>query len=159
MGSPRRWHRDRISRKASPAVVREIIADVQRPILVLGAVIAAEFPRRVLVVHDTRRRLDEAIFIAAYLAERWNVELSVLPLSNGRNTAEIVTRISDYLALHEVTATFLEPVRPNDRAVENVIQLGQAGDFDLLVLTGPERGRKTNKSNQLTDMIWAILQQ
>ncbi len=155
----RSFDRDESLAKAPPAAVREIIADVKRPILVLGATIAAEFPRRVLVVHDTRRRLDEAIFIAAYLAERWNVELSVLPLSNGRNTAEIVTRISDYLALHEVTATFLEPVRPNDRAVENVIELGQAGEYDLLVLTGPERGHNTNRSNQLTDMIWAILQQ
>ena len=35
----------------------------------------------------------------------------LLPLSNGRNIAELVTRISEYLALHEVTATFLEPVR------------------------------------------------
>ena len=29
---------------------------------------------RVVVVHDTRRRLDEAIFIATYLAERWGAE-------------------------------------------------------------------------------------
>lgn len=111
-----------------------------------------------LVVHDTRRQLDEAVFIAAYLAERWGAELALLPLSNGRNTAELVTRISEYLALHEVTATFLEPVRPDRRAVDPVIQAAEAGAFDLLLLTGPDRGRKTNRQHYLGDVVWPLLQ-
>ena len=139
--------------------VRAVVEQARRPVLVLGSAESAAIPQRVLVVHDTRRRLDEAIFIAAYLAERWKVELTVLPLSNGRNTDEIVNNISDYLALHEVTATFLEPVRPSPGAVEHIIAAGEAGDIDLLVLTGPEEGRKSNRNNSMTDIIRATLQQ
>ncbi|MBP6786108.1 MAG: hypothetical protein KA170_00865 [Candidatus Promineofilum sp.] len=137
---------------------RAIIEQLERPILVMGSAGGAPFPGRVLVVHDTRRRLDEAVFIAAYLAERWGAELAMLPLSNGRNTFEIVAGISEYLALHEVSATFLEPVRPDQRAVEPVIQAAEAGAFDLLLLTGPDRGRKTSRQNYMKDVVWALLQ-
>ena len=143
--------------RPSPTV-RAIIEQLDRPILVIGSAGGQPFPGRVLVVHDTRRRLDEAIFIATYLAERWGAELTVLPLSNGRNTAEVVASISQYLALHEVTATFLEPVRPDQRAVESVIQAAEAGAFDLLLLTGPDRGRKTNRHNYMKDVVWDLLQ-
>lgn len=139
--------------------VRAIVEQARRPVMVLGLPESPAIPQRVLVVHDTRRRLDEAIFIAAYLAERWNVELSVLPLSNGRNTDEIVNNISDYLALHEVTATLLDPVRPITGSVDHIIAAGEAGDIDLLVMTGPETGRKSNRNNSMTDIIQATLQQ
>lgn len=148
-----------VSRGALPLPTAEaIIEQIDRPILVMGSVGESPFPGRVLVVHDTRRQLDEAVFIAAYLAERWGAELALLPLSNGRNTTELVTRISEYLALHEVTATFLEPVRPDRRAVDPVIQAAEAGAFDLLLLTGPDRGRKTNRQHYLGDVVWPLLQ-
>ncbi len=143
--------------RPSPTV-KAIVEQLDRPILVIGSAEGQPFPGRVLVVHDTRRRLDEAVFIAAYLAERWGAELTVLPLSNGRNTAEVVAGISQYLALHEVTATFLEPVHPDQRAVEPVIQVAEAGAFDLLLLTGPDRGRKTNRHNYMKDVVWDLLQ-
>jgi hypothetical protein len=112
----------------------------------------------VLLIHDTRRRFDEALFVAAYLAEQWKVELAVLPISNGRNTEEIVAHIGDYLALHEIAPLFLEPIRPSDRLVDHVVDAAQAGDFDLMVLSGPVRGSKTDQHEQLTDKICAILQ-
>lgn len=143
--------------RPSPTV-RAIIEQLDRPILVLGPAGGEPFPGRVLVVHDTRRQLDEAVFIAAYLAERWGAELAVLPLSNGRNTTEAVGGISQYLALHEVSATFLEPVRPDQRAVESIISTAEAGAFDLLLLTGPDRGRKTSRQHYTKDVVWALLQ-
>ena len=134
-----------------------ILRGLARPLLVLGDA-PVELPRRALLVHDTRRALDEAVFIAAYLAERWGVGLTVLPLGNGRNTHEIADHISDYLALHEVAADFLDPIRPDARAVERIIATGLGGGYDLLIMTGPARGHKTNHNQQLTDMNGAILQ-
>ncbi|MBK7219497.1 MAG: hypothetical protein IPH95_21160 [Candidatus Promineofilum sp.] len=79
---------------------------------VLFAPVADQPPaRKGLLVHDTRRKFDEAVFLAAYLAEQWHLELVVLPIGNGRNTAGVTTRVRDYLALHEVSAPFLEPAR------------------------------------------------
>ncbi len=140
------------------ALTRAVIEALHRPFLLLGATAAEPFPRKVLVVQDTRRRLNEAMFIAAYLAERWGVELSVLPLSNGRDTEAVVEGTIQYLALHEVTATYMEPVRPDSRAAESILQAGFDGAFDLLLLTGPDRGRKANRNNHTTEMIWEVLQ-
>lgn len=140
------------------ALTRAIVEELYRPILLLGATAAEPFPERVLVVQDTRRRLNEAMFIAAYLAERWGVELTVLPLSNGRDTEVVVEGTKQYLALHEVTATFMEPIRPDSRAAGIIVQSGLDGEFDLLLLTGPDRGRKANRTNNTTEMIWEVLQ-
>ncbi len=136
---------------------RAIIEQLNRPVLLLGASVADPFPRRVLVVHDTRRPMNEAMFIAAYLAERWGCELGVLPLDGGDTQAAIEETIR-YLDLHEVTATFMEPIRPGGRAVEQIIQSGIAGDFDLLLVAGPNRDRKTNKNNNSTEPVWGVLE-
>ncbi len=138
------------------AALMTMIGALQRPILVLGETAADPIPRKVLLVHDTRRSLDEAIFIAAYLAERWNVELCVLPLSNGRNTEEVVDRIDDYLTLHEVHPTYLDAVRPNERAAATIIELATAGEFDLLLMTGPTRGQK-RRPNVMMGVVVAVL--
>lgn len=141
------------------ATTRAIIEQVDRPVLLLGDAVGESFPQRVLVIHDTRRHTNEAIFIAAYLAERWGVALSVLPLGNSDDAEAAVEETRRYLAVHEVTATFMEPMRPDSRAAEHVVQSGIAGDFDLLLLTGPDRDRKENKHNNSTDTVWKVLEQ
>ena len=140
------------------SITRALIEQVNRPILLLGSSVAESFPQRVLVVHDTRRQSNEAIFIAAYLAERWGVALSVLPLGNSDGVEAAVEETRRYLAVHEVTAAFMEPIRPDSRAAEHVVQSGIAGDFDLLLLTGPDRDRKGNKHNNPTDIVWKVLE-
>lgn len=142
---------------APTAAVRAVLAAVRRPLFIAG-VDDPPLARRVLLVHDTRRRFEEALFIAAYLAEQWPIELTVLPLSNGRNTSDVVDRIEDYLAMHEVAATFLEPVRPTAQLIDYIQEAAQAGECDLIVLSGPERGHRHSHNNQLTEMIWELLQ-
>ncbi len=141
---------------APTAAVRAVLAAAQRPLYVAGTD-DPPLVRRVLLVHDTRRQFEEALFIATYLAEQGRVDLTVLPLSNGRNTSDVVDRITDYLAMHEVAANFLEPVRPTAQLIDNILEAAQAGECDLIVLSGPERGRR-NRNNQLTEMIWDLLQ-
>ena len=140
------------------ATTHAVIEQVHRPILLLGSSVGDVFPKKVLVVHDTRRRLNEAMFIAAYLAERWGVDLCVLPLSNGRDTEAVVEGTKQYLALHEVTATYIEPVRPDSRAAGSIVKSGIDGEFDLLLLTGPDRGRKSSRNHNSTEMIWEVLE-
>ena len=154
----RAFYRGKSGDRVPSAAVREISNALQRPILLIGEEQRDPIPSSVLLVHDTRRTLDEAIFIAAYLAERWQVDLTILPLNNGRNTDDLVSHIRDYLALHEVTAIFLDPIRPNHLAIETIETLGKTGDFDLLVITGPDRAQKSNRMNQQSELLWSILQ-
>jgi nucleotide-binding universal stress UspA family protein len=133
------------SRASSPKVY-DIIRHSTRPLFIVGANGAAPTLTSVLLVHDTRRRFDEALFIAAYLAERWKPELAVLPISNGRNTEEILTRIRDYLGLHEINALFLEPVRPTNHLTEAIVDAAQATACDLILLSGSGHGRDGRRS-------------
>lgn len=152
-------------RETPSRAVRAIVGELQRPILITGGATGSgnvpPVPRRVLLVHDTRRALDEAVFIGAYLAERWRADITILPLSNGRDTQERTHGIAQYLALHEVTATFLDPARP-DRAAEAVAYAlahnTAAGEFDLLLITGPDRGRKSKHTQQQTEQLWSVME-
>ena len=139
------------------AAARAIIDAANRPIWIPATDGRSPIPRRILLVHDTRRRFDEAIFIAAYMAERWRAELAILPLSNGRNTADVVTSVGEYLALHEVYPTFLESERPTAAATGSILAAARRGEHDLIIATGPNRGRKGNKQHQVTDDICTIL--
>lgn len=139
------------------AVDRAIIQSLHRPFLLLGNEAGKGLPNRVLLIHDTIRALDEAIFIAVYLAEQWGIELTILPISNDPNSARLAENIGQYLALHEVVATFLDPIGPNDLAVETIDNLNNSGVFDLMIITGPDRGQKSNRANQQTELLWSIL--
>lgn len=139
------------------AAAQAVVAGAARPIWFPAVDGRGPIARRILLVHDTRRQLDEAIFIAAYMAERWRAELAVLPLGDGRNTAGVMASVDRYLALHEVYPTCLEPRRLNGATTASIIAAARDGDADLIIVTGPERGRKNNKQHQVTDDICALL--
>lgn len=143
---------------APTAAARRVIAGAHRPILVVETGDEASLWQRVLLVHDTRRKFDEGLFIAAYLAEQWRVTLTVLPLGNARNTAEVTARAGDYLAMHEVKATFLPPVRPSAHLSDTILSTGEEVEADLLLLPAPGRGSGASQVD-LTDTILAIVQQ
>lgn len=141
--------------EATPtAAAWHVLTAVRRP--VLFAPVADQPPaRKGLLVHDTRRKFDEAVFLAAYLAEQWHLELVVLPIGNGRNTAGVTTRVRDYLALHEVSAPFLEPARPNNTLAEAILAAASESEADLIILPGSGRGRDHHP--RLDETIVAVL--
>jgi len=143
---------------APTAAARRVIAGAHRPILIVEKDDEALPLRHVLLVHDTRRKFDEGLFIAAYLAEQWRVALTVLPLGNARNTAEVTVRAGDYLAMHEVEATFLPPVRPSSQLAETILSTGEEVEADLVLLPAPGRGSGAAGHADLTDTILAIVQ-
>jgi nucleotide-binding universal stress UspA family protein len=144
------------SRALSPKVY-ELVRQSTRPLFIVGVRDDEPTLTSVLLVHDTRRRFDEALFIAAYLAERWKPDLAVLPISNGRNTEEILTRIRDYLELHEINASFLEPVRPTNHLVEAMVDAAQTTACDLILLSGSGRGGDSRRSLS-SEMVQGLLE-
>ncbi len=94
---------------------------------------------RVLLAYDDRPKAREALFVAAYLAEQWGVELVVLAaLEPGQNGKETLSHARKYLALHEVEATY---VVESGAVAEVILRTAAAHDTDLIVLggSGPER--------------------
>lgn len=86
--------------------LRSIIRNAARPILSVPARISPM--DKALVAFDGGLRSREALFVAAYLAERWGTALTVLTLSEG---GKIPSSVQDYarsyLELHEIKADFV----------------------------------------------------
>jgi len=142
--------------EASPtAAARHVLSAARRPVLFAAT---GQPPRQGLLVHDTRRKFDEAVFLAAYLAEQWRIPLTALPISNGRNTTAVTARIRDYLALHEVNVPFLEPARPTKGLAEAIINATTEVEADLLILPGPGPGRRPEQHPRLDETIITVLQ-
>jgi len=84
--------------------LRSIIWHSSRPILTVPAKISPL--DRALVAFDGSTKSKEAVFVAAYIAERWKTSLTVLTLSDDPSTT-IQDYARDYFALHEIPADFI----------------------------------------------------
>jgi nucleotide-binding universal stress UspA family protein len=121
--------------------LRSIIWRSARPILTVPDKISPL--DRALVAFDGSRKSKEAVFVAAYLAERWNTALTVLTLADDPSTA-IQDYARDYLALHEIQAdfvlasggqeTFLDVIR--ERGINLVVMGGYSGSAWQEVIIG-----------------------
>jgi nucleotide-binding universal stress UspA family protein len=84
--------------------LRSIIWRAARPILTVPGKVSPM--DRALVAFDGSNKSKEAVFIAAYLAERWKTALTVLTLSDGSDE-KIQAYPRDYLGLHEIEADYI----------------------------------------------------
>lgn len=139
------------------AAVRRIVSAAHRPILIPGEAADEMPPAHVLLVHDTRRPFDESVFIAAYLAERWRARLTALPIANNRNTEAVVGRIGDYLKLHEVEASFLDPARPGVSLPAVILETAADAGCDMILLPAPRDGRNKRQLD-LSGVIFSVIQ-
>jgi hypothetical protein len=113
-------------------LVQAILQNSARPILVVPG--AAAEMQRVLLVYEGQRKSQEALFVAAYLAEQWGSALTVL--TSGQ-TGEHAAR---YLEMHEVKGEFV-------RGAVTAVSIQQtATDYnnDLILLSYNNRRRFKN---------------
>lgn len=117
----------------SPAL-RDLLELGGRPVLV-----AAADPsplQRVLLIAGDPRGDSQALFVTAYLAEHWQASLAVIPDLHGNGVAQ--ARLRDYLALHEVAATYL----PAGEPASDFVRRAAAGQgSDLIVMGAFQYGR------------------
>lgn len=86
--------------------LRSIIWHSARPILTVSGKISPL--DRALIAFDGSPKSKEALFVAAYLAEKWKTELTVVTLSNDDNVSPPVQdHVRAYLELHEIEADYL----------------------------------------------------
>lgn len=111
--------------------LRTILRRSTRPVLSVPH--GASEARRALVAFDGGLKSREALFLAAYLAERWGTALTVLTvLEPPWVTEDVQAYARSYLEFHELQAEFL--VRAG--AVEQILEVSAAQETDLIVMGG-----------------------
>ncbi|MGE5249387.1 MAG: universal stress protein [Bacteroidota bacterium] len=114
---------------------RALIANSSRPLLVVPGK-PTEF-ERALLVYDGSPQAQEALFVAAYLAEIWKTGLVLLTtLDDAGARTESQDYIRRYLEIHEVEAEFLPGGREALRSLKTITQDARAD----VILTGSYSG-------------------
>lgn len=113
-------------------LAQTVLQNCDRPLLAVPGT-AAEVAH-VLLVYEGQRKSQEALFVAAYLAEQWGTALTVL---TGGKTGAHAAR---YLEMHEVKAAF---VTDGVTAV-SIQQTAAAHNSDLILLSQTSRRQFKN---------------
>lgn len=78
-----------------------------RPVLAVPGVVSAF--QQTLLAYDGSPKADEALFVATYLAGRWQIPLTVITvLESGRVTSQVLARAQAYLEKHGVYPALVE---------------------------------------------------
>ncbi len=87
-----------------------------------------------LLAYDASPRADEALFVAAYLAGRWHISLTVVTVvENGRLPPQALTRARDYLEAHAVQAHCVEESGP---VPEMILKTAAEQESNLIIMGG-----------------------
>jgi len=104
---------------------------------VLAVPRAAAGPDRVLLAYDGSPKADEALFVAAYLAEAWSAPLAVVSVIDRPEVGRALDRARQYLAVHEVAAAF--HIRYSGLVPEAVLEAADAHGATLIAIGGYTR--------------------
>ncbi len=115
--------------------VRTIIQRCPRPLLLAPG--EPSQMQKALLAYDGSPMADEALFVTAYLAGRWEIDVVVLTVHQTRPEVENApSRVQAYLEEHEVTATYV--VREGRLAPVAMAVLQEYG-CDFIVIGGYRR--------------------
>jgi len=91
--------------------------------------------QRVLLAYDSSPKAQEALFVAAYLAELWKSELTVVTvLESGHTTSDTLKHAREYLEWHEVSADYV--LKESGRIAPTVLQTAEERGSDLIIIGG-----------------------
>jgi nucleotide-binding universal stress UspA family protein len=111
---------------------RTLLRRCPRPVLVTPG--TATGLTRGLLAYDGSPKAREALFIATYLAGRWQMPLVVVTVAEKeRRAGDLLTQATDYLAEHGVSATSVEQAAP---VAEAIMATAVAYDCDWLLMGG-----------------------
>jgi nucleotide-binding universal stress UspA family protein len=88
---------------------------------------------RALLAHDGSPKAEEALFIAAYLAGRWQTSLVVLTVLEGRATLEDQQHAREYLESHSIEAEYLLETGP---VAGTMLRVAEERECDLVLMGG-----------------------
>ena len=90
------------------------------------------------MAYDDSPKAREALYIAAYLASRWELPLTVVStLEAGRVTGDALAEAERYLEERSVTATYMQKAGAPEVAI---LRVAQDRSCDLLLMGGYGHG-------------------
>lgn len=111
---------------------RELILRCPRPILAVPQ--TTRKLERALLAYDGSPKAKEALYLAAYLAEKWQIPLVVLTIAdNIPGGQEILQEAHQYL---EAFSLEVVPLLESGPAGETILRVSQEQDCDLLLMGG-----------------------
>jgi nucleotide-binding universal stress UspA family protein len=111
---------------------RQLIQRCPRPLLATSQMVSPM--GRALLAYDGSPKGREALFVATYLAGRWQTSLTVVTvLSNGHINNQTILEAHQYLDMHGVAAEYRQEKGPVTETILNVCKEIQA---NLLIMGG-----------------------
>ncbi|MFP4343185.1 MAG: DUF4032 domain-containing protein [Anaerolineales bacterium] len=119
---------------------RTLIQKISRPLLAVPSHREPSPLDRVLLAYDGSPKADEALFVAAHLAEHWEIELRVVTVSEVGAIPRALVRALRYLRERKLEVTGIEEQGPVGEAIlrtaetyaSNLILMGSYGFNPLL---------------------------
>ncbi len=111
--------------------VRALVQSCPRPLL---AVPASTKMKHGLLAYDGSPKATEALYLAAYLAEKWGVRLTVMTaLVNSADTNDPIDKARDYLTARSITAEYLSHFGP---PADLILDMKAKHNCDFLIVGG-----------------------
>ncbi len=115
--------------------LQTILKRTPRPVMVVPTVSPMQ---HALLAYDGSPKAEEALFVATYLASRWQIELSVVTVSSNGNgkldaAKRIQSRAKTYLELAGVTANYRLHV---GLPAQTVLETAQDQEADFIIMGG-----------------------
>lgn len=116
--------------------VQTILQRTPRPVMVVPTAVSPL--QHALLAYDGSPKAEEALFVATYLASRWQIQLTVVTVSSGGNgkleTAErTLSRAKTYLGLAGVTADYVVQI---GSATQTLLELSEKAAADFMIMGG-----------------------
>ena len=116
--------------------LQTILKRTPRPVMVVPT--EPSRMQHALLAYDGSPKAEEALFVATYLASRWQIELSVVTVSSNGNgkldaAKRIQSRAKTYLDVAGVSANYYLPIGP---AAQSLLEVAEAQETDLMIMGG-----------------------
>ncbi len=116
--------------------LQTILKRTPRPVMVVPT--AASPMQHALLAYDGSPKAEEALFVATYLASRWQIQLTVATISSSANgkldaSRRIQARAKTYLELAGVSANYLLSVGP---PAQSLLETAVSQNVDFMIMGG-----------------------
>ncbi|MFO7541050.1 MAG: universal stress protein [Chloroflexota bacterium] len=110
---------------------KQFVQHSSRPILAVPGPISPL--DRALLAYDGSPKADEALFVATYLAARWQTALTVVTVETDYTSSAALDKARDYLTRYGVTAEYSLRQKP---IAEAVLETAESQQSNLLIMGG-----------------------
>ncbi|PWB50910.1 MAG: universal stress protein UspA [Anaerolineales bacterium] len=115
--------------------IRNLVQRCPRPIMFTPQLVTPL--NHALLAYDGSLKAQEALFIAAYLAAKWEIPLSVITIGPKSDASEILGDAEKYLEVHNITASYF--LADGQNPSEVILQQSTDLKADFLIIGGYSR--------------------